>query len=228
MMECNTNTEIVVHDNGSRLASLMYYEGDNTNKITIGRNMGWSAISDIVLNGNVSFSGEIKNSHWKLTNQSDYCRLYNNAGTAYFNFAAREVWAETALSVGTTASIGGDTNIGGSVRCSGVLQTGNQLAIRGSAEWDTATLFLATPHNSSSAYKCALIAQGMNTWGRSKLHFCLNNVESNTFPTQNANLSNSRMVIDYNGRVGISNTNPQSMLHLGNCEVINSAPVIVF
>ena len=68
----------------------------------------------------------------------------------------------------------------------------------------------------------------MNTWGRSKLHFCLNNVESNTFPTQNADLSNSRMVIDYNGRVGIANTNPQSMLHLGNCEVINSAPVIVF
>jgi hypothetical protein len=68
----------------------------------------------------------------------------------------------------------------------------------------------------------------MNTWGRSKLHFCLNNVESNTFPTQNANLSNSRMVIDYNGRVGISNTNPQSMLHLGNCEVFGSAPVIIF
>ena len=111
----------------------------------------------------------------------------------------------------TTASIGGDTNIGGSVRCSGVLQTGNQLAIRGSAEWDTATLFLATPHNSSSAYKCALIAQGMNTWGRSKLHFCLNNVESNTFPTQKANLSNSRMVIDYNGRIGISNSDPLSM-----------------
>jgi hypothetical protein len=36
------------------------------------------------------------------------------------------------------------------------------------------------------------------------------------------------MTITQAGRVGISNTNPQSMLHLGNCEVINSAPVIVF
>jgi hypothetical protein len=36
------------------------------------------------------------------------------------------------------------------------------------------------------------------------------------------------MTIDYNGRVGINNTNPQSYLHLGNCEVTGSAPVIVF
>jgi hypothetical protein len=28
--------------------------------------------------------------------------------------------------------------------------------------------------------------------------------------------------------LGIQNTNPQSMLHLGNCEIANSAPVIVF
>jgi hypothetical protein len=30
------------------------------------------------------------------------------------------------------------------------------------------------------------------------------------------------------GRVGMPNTSPQSMLHLGNCEVANSSPVIVF
>ena len=30
------------------------------------------------------------------------------------------------------------------------------------------------------------------------------------------------------GRVGIQNNNPQSMLHLGNCEVVGSAPVIIF
>ena len=30
------------------------------------------------------------------------------------------------------------------------------------------------------------------------------------------------------GRIGVANTNPQSMLHLGNCEVPGSAPVIVF
>jgi hypothetical protein len=36
------------------------------------------------------------------------------------------------------------------------------------------------------------------------------------------------MRINNSGRIGVANTNPQSMLHLGNCEVINSAPVIVF
>ena len=39
MLECDNNTEIVVHDNAKRLTSLMYYEGDNTDNITIGRNM---------------------------------------------------------------------------------------------------------------------------------------------------------------------------------------------
>jgi hypothetical protein len=59
MLECDNNTEIVVHDNGNRLASLMYYEGDTTNRITIGRNMGWDAINSVVMNGNVSTSGNI-------------------------------------------------------------------------------------------------------------------------------------------------------------------------
>ncbi len=54
MLECNANTEIVVHDNGQRLASLMYYEGDLVNRITIGRNMGWAAISEVVINGTIT------------------------------------------------------------------------------------------------------------------------------------------------------------------------------
>ena len=50
MLECANNTEIAVHDSGARLASLMYYEGA-TNKITIGRDMGWGTISSVVING---------------------------------------------------------------------------------------------------------------------------------------------------------------------------------
>jgi hypothetical protein len=46
-MECDNNTVIVVHDNGSRLASLMYYEGNNTNTITMGIDMGWGSISSV-------------------------------------------------------------------------------------------------------------------------------------------------------------------------------------
>ena len=53
MFECLNNTEIAVHDAGKRVSSLIYYEGDLVNRITIGRNMGWDAISSIVLNGSV-------------------------------------------------------------------------------------------------------------------------------------------------------------------------------
>jgi hypothetical protein len=45
---------------------------------------------------------------------------------------------------------------------------------------------------------------------------------------QLANIGGNTTIIDYNGRVGISNSSPLSMLHLGNCTVANSAPVIVF
>jgi hypothetical protein len=41
LMECSDKAEIVVHDSGKRLASLMYYEGDRITKITIGGDMGW-------------------------------------------------------------------------------------------------------------------------------------------------------------------------------------------
>ena len=53
MLETLKNTEIAAFDAETRVASLMYYEGDAPNRITIGRDMGWGAISQVVLNGNV-------------------------------------------------------------------------------------------------------------------------------------------------------------------------------
>jgi len=53
LFETLANTEIAVHDANTRLASLMYYEGDAASRITIGRDMGWGAIGRVVLNGNV-------------------------------------------------------------------------------------------------------------------------------------------------------------------------------
>lgn len=41
LMECKDNTEIAIHDSMHRVASAMYFEGGNTNRISIGRNMGW-------------------------------------------------------------------------------------------------------------------------------------------------------------------------------------------
>ena len=54
LMECLNNTEIAIHDTDNRLASLTYYEG-SINRISIGRDMGWGAISIVSINGNVGF-----------------------------------------------------------------------------------------------------------------------------------------------------------------------------
>ncbi len=42
----------------------MYYEGDANNKIIIGRDMGWGALSSLILNGNITCnsSASIRNS----------------------------------------------------------------------------------------------------------------------------------------------------------------------
>jgi len=56
MLECLNTTEIVVHNSGNRLASLMYYTG---NTITIGRDMGWNAISSVTMNGNSITTGYV-------------------------------------------------------------------------------------------------------------------------------------------------------------------------
>jgi hypothetical protein len=37
----------------------MYCEGDNTNRITIGREMGWGAITSLDVKGNINTSGSI-------------------------------------------------------------------------------------------------------------------------------------------------------------------------
>ncbi len=52
LMETLDNTEIAVHDSGTRVASVVQYQSA-TNSLTIGRDMGWGTISNLILNGNV-------------------------------------------------------------------------------------------------------------------------------------------------------------------------------
>jgi hypothetical protein len=51
LLEAKDNTEIAVHDAGTRLASLLYFEGDAANRITIGRDMGWGRIKQVRVMG---------------------------------------------------------------------------------------------------------------------------------------------------------------------------------
>ena len=54
LFECADNTEIAVHDSGSRVASLMHYEG-SPHRITIGRDMGWGTIASVRMYGSQSY-----------------------------------------------------------------------------------------------------------------------------------------------------------------------------
>ncbi len=78
----------------------------------------------------------------------------------------------------------------------------------------------------SNNYNCSILTYDHDANG-----FCdglsINGWDGISFCT-GSNTRSERMKITSAGRVGIANVTPQSMLHLGNCIVVNSAPVIVF
>jgi hypothetical protein len=57
LLETLENTEIAIHDAGTRVASFMYYEGAN-NRFTIGRDMGWGGIAAVNVQGGLQVNGQ--------------------------------------------------------------------------------------------------------------------------------------------------------------------------
>jgi len=108
MMECADNTEIMVHDGNTRLASFMYYTGGN-NTFTIGRNAGWGVTT-------VAIAGDIN-----ITNN---CSLSSSSSTSFF-------WNGTTSLLGRAAIIGNystSANVGDIILKSTnrlILQSGN-------------------------------------------------------------------------------------------------------
>jgi hypothetical protein len=100
-----------------------------------------------------------------------------------------------------------------------ISKTNPFLTINSALEDQAATIYLCTPFTPSHAFKTAIISQGINSWGRSKLHFCLNNVENNS---ENATISHSRMVIYPSGNIGIGTTDPlTNKLYVNGTSYIN-------
>ena len=88
-----------------------------------------------------------------------------------------------------------------------------QLELRSSAEDTNAVFYLGTPHDTSAVNKTAIIAKSNVGYSQSDLHFCLNNIDDNT---TEVSLSDSRMMIDTDGNVGIGDTTPSKMLDIKN------------
>ncbi|MEL6190810.1 MAG: tail fiber domain-containing protein [Bacteroidota bacterium] len=80
-----------------------------------------------------------------------------------------------------------------------------------------ATLYLGTPNGAvDRAQKTAIIAEGVRSWSRAKLHFALSSNGNDNSTAANAKISDSKMTIQYNGNVGIGTTSPVTRLTLGN------------
>jgi hypothetical protein len=91
MMECADYTEIVVHDSGTRLASLIYYDGVY-NKIYIGRNKGWG-VTQTEISGNFTmqcdkgnYSGDaLRTRLYYATNGATYHMGYGDTPHLFWN-----------------------------------------------------------------------------------------------------------------------------------------------
>jgi hypothetical protein len=95
-----------------------------------------------------------------------------------------------------------------------VLDANAKMAIVSTAVGQASALYLGTPTLVGDSYKTAIIAQGIGSWGRSELHFCLNNNGSSIADSEDATIAHSRMVITPAGNVGIGTTAPTRALEV--------------
>ena len=134
-------------------------------------------------------------------------------------------WASNNFYVGGTSIA--------SISSTGILTTQNMeiskgnptLTLRGSYQDQIATLYLATPFTPSTSLKTAIISQGITSWGKSKLHFCLNDANENT---TNVDYTHARMTIEPAGNVGIGTHTPNSsfLLHIYSSGTNNAIQAI--
>jgi hypothetical protein len=96
------------------------------------------------------------------------------------------------------------------------------LVITNRNENNKARILLGTPYNqdATSAFKAAIIAEGIGSSSRCNLHFCLENSTDNA---ANADITDSKMVIKYDtGNVGIGTTTPGAFLDVNGTSAVNS------
>jgi len=87
------------------------------------------------------------------------------------------------------------------------------MAIMTNLESEDATLLLGTPFDSNSPAKAAIIAEGQTSFGRSKLHFALDDQSTNTIASE-VSIADAKMTIQYDGNVGIGTTSPDAQLDI--------------
>ena len=77
------------------------------------------------------------------------------------------------------------------------------MSVISGGEAHNALIYLGTPFDTTNpSLKCALIAEAISNYSKSKFHICLNNDSDNT-PSTNASISDSKLSVDRDGVVTI-------------------------
>lgn len=118
LLEAKGTTEIAVHDAGTRLASLLYY---NDNSITIGRDMGWGPTPLMIGNSDLYFTN-IDHTHSAYGNETGYAAIENAANYGALMILGRNIGTRSAcnrivklwdyLEVNGKLAVNGDVGIG--------------------------------------------------------------------------------------------------------------------
>lgn len=86
LLEAKGTTEIAVHDAGTRLASLLYY---NDNSITIGRDMGWN-VTPLIVAGNMGVGTMAPTHKLHVVSHDDVALFESSSATTYLRLSTKE------------------------------------------------------------------------------------------------------------------------------------------
>ena len=201
------------------ITSGLYANGSAGTSGQVLTSSGGGAVSWTTVSGGSSFSGDIAD---YITHTGDSDTKFGFPTTDTFTITIANIerlrinssgeatfGSSSGLTMGTGHKM---TIISGSTGSSSTSYA--DLVITNRNENNKARILLGTPYNqdSSSAFKAAIIADGVGSSSRCNLHFCLENTSSNT---PNAEIADSKMVIKYDtGNVGIGTTSPAHKLHV--------------
>jgi hypothetical protein len=242
LMECSNNTEIAVHDGGTRVASFMYYEGTG-NSITIGRNMGWGAITNVII-GTLLINGGITpitietnlpdaNNCIRFKNDVSKYSYIGHAGSSFSGNYANNLFieAESAIVFNTlnkttssvpTMMLSTDGNIGiGTSNVVNILQVGDGGKLKISNNINDYTI-IGTTDGIDGPTNTRIIINGSTRSGGNAgiINYVATSTGSHVFYTTNSTIEKMRLTSG--GNLGIGITIPFAPLTIGTPEIDGS------